>query len=140
MSKLTPQEFREKQARRLKGAVEDIRAGVEKVTTAPTVQAAAKQDKMVQNLQAAVQSGKWASRLKKVSLEEWKAATANKGIPRIAAGIDGAAAKVEDFASQLLPYEDQVLAQLKNMPDLTLEDSISRATTWIRQMAKFQKK
>lgn len=140
MAKLTPQEFREKQARRLKGAIEDIRAGIERVSTAPTAQAAAKQEKMVANLTQAVQSGKWAARLKKVTLEDWKAATATKGLPRIASGIDGAAAKVEDFAAQLLSYEDQVLAQIKAMPDLTLEDSINRATTWIRQMSKFSKK
>jgi len=41
MAKVTPDEFVEKHARRLKGAVEDMRRGVEKVTSAPTAAAAA---------------------------------------------------------------------------------------------------
>lgn len=140
MAKLTPQEFREKQARRLKAAIEDMRSGVEKVTEAPTVKAAAKQEKMLNNLTEAIRSGKWGNRLKKVTLEEWKGAFVNKGLTRVASGIDGAASKVEDFAAQLLPYQDALQAKLKSMPDMTLEDSIARATTWIREMSKFQRK
>ena len=44
------------------------------------------------------------------------------------------------FAGQLLPYEQDLLGKLEKMPDLTLEDSINRATTWIRNMAKFSVK
>ena len=140
MSKLTPQEFQEKHARRLKGAIQDIQAGVQRVSTAPTAQAAKKADKMLANVSKAVQSGKWASRLNKVTLQDWQQATVNKGTPRIAAGIDGAAAKVVDFATQLLPYQDALASKVNALPDLTLEDSINRATTWIRGMAQFTKK
>jgi len=140
MAKLTPQEFQEKHARRLKGAVEDIRAGVNRVSESPTAKAAAKQSTMLQNLTEAVNSGKWASRLKSVSTEDWKSATLDKGLNRIASGIDGAQQKVVDFASQLLPFQDTLSGQVSKMPDLTLEDSIARATAWIRGMSKFQRK
>jgi len=140
MAKLTPAEFREKHARRLKGSIEDIRAGVSRVTEAPTAKAAKKQDKMLANLTKAVQSGKWASRLNAVSLEDWKSKMTEKGLNRIAGGIDEAGPKVEAFAAQLLPFEDALQSQINKMPDLTLEDSVSRATAWIRGMSKFSKK
>jgi predicted transcriptional regulator len=138
--KLTPQEYQQKHAARLKGSISDIQAGVNKVTVAPTQQAAAAQAKMLQNLTQAVSSGKWAARLKSVDLQTWQAATINKGLNRIASGIDGAQQKVIDFASQLLPFEASLQDQVSKMPNLTLEDSVQRATNWIRGMSKFTRK
>lgn len=140
MAKLTPEQAQDKLARRLKAATQDIQAGVAKVTEAPGIKAAAKQDKMIANLTNAVNSGKWAARVKSVSVDDWKAQMTNKGIPRIAAGIDGAKQKSIDFFSQLLPFQDQLKGQLSTMSDLTIEDSIQRASTWIRGMSKFQRK
>ncbi len=87
MAKLTPMQAREKHARRLKGATEDIRIGVNRVTEAPGEKAAAKVDKMRANLLAAIDSGKWSAGVKRVGLEEWKAKMTEKGIPRIAARL-----------------------------------------------------
>lgn len=140
MPKLTPEEFADKHARRLKSSIEDIRAGVEKTSVAPGVLAAKKADKMLANLQARVQDGTWAKRVAGVSLDEWKAKMVNKGLSRISGGIDEAHDKVVDFASQLLPAVESAQAKVKAMPDLTLEDSINRMTTFIREMAKFRKK
>jgi len=138
--KITPSAFADKHARNLKNAVEDIRSGVESVTEAPTAKAAAKQDKMLAGLEEAVRSGKWASRLRSVTLEEWKTKTLQKGLGRIAAGVDAARDKQVDFATQLFAFENRLLADVEKMPDLTLEDSINRATSWIRGMAKFVRK
>jgi predicted transcriptional regulator len=137
---MTPTEFQEKHARRLKGAVQDIRTGIEKVTESPTAKAAAKETKMVQNLQAAVSSGKWRAGLNRVSLQQWKDAAINKGLNRIAAGVDGSKDKVIAFATDLLAHEASLQGTVNKMPDLTIEDSISRATAWIRGMSKFQRK
>lgn len=137
MSKLSAKEVTEKHARRLKGSIEDMRLGIEKVTVAPTIQAAAKQEKMKAKVVAAIDSGKWAAGLRAVSLEEWKSKITTKGLPRIASGIDGASAKVEKFYSQLLPHIDKTQADVKKLPDLTLEDSINRMSTFVRGMAKF---
>ena len=134
---ITPEQFADKHARRLKGAVDDIRAGVQAVTESPTAKAAAKQDKMLARLQEAVNSGKWGARLKAVTLDEWKDKTINLGINRIAAGIDAAHAKQVAFASKLLPFETALQGTVNKMPDLTLEDSISRMTAWCRGMSKF---
>ena len=139
MAKLTSVEFQEKHARRLKAAVEDVRKGIDRVTENPCEKAAAKQDKMLTNLTAAVQSGKWAAGLKRVSLEDWKKAARDIGVNRIAAGIDAAKNKTIAFADVLLPHIDRQLEKIKTMPDITLDDNINRMTTFIRGMAEMKR-
>jgi hypothetical protein len=138
--KITPDEFVAKHATRLKASVDDIRKGLEKVTEAPTLKAAAKKDKMKMRINEAIDTGKWETNLKKVGLDEWKNKAINVGVGRIASGIDAASAKVKDFASQLLSYESSLKDKIDKMPDTTLEDRINRMTTWVREMAKFRKK
>lgn len=139
MPRLTPEEFADKHARRLKGSTEDIRAGIQRVTKAPTELAAQKKEKMKTRLVQAVDSGIWEKRLRKVSLSEWQTKTIDKGISRISGGIDAARDKVTDFARQVLPYIESGQSKIASMPDLTLEDSLARATAWIRHMAGFKK-
>ena len=139
MARLNPDEAATKQATRLKGATEDVRRGIDRVTTAPTQLAAAKQDKMKTNLNAAIDSGLWKKRLQAVSLEEWKRQARDVGVNRIAAGIDAAHAKQVDFYSKLLPAVDAAKSKIAGMPDISLEDNINRMTTYIREMNKFKK-
>lgn len=139
MARVTPAQFQEKHARRLKGAIEDMRTGINNVTQAPGAQAAKKADKMLANLTTAVTSGKWAANVGKVTLDEWKDKMLNKGLGRVATGIDAASAKVTAFAEKLLPAVDAAAAKVKSMPDLTIEDSINRVGTFIREMSKFKK-
>ena len=140
MARVTPEEFQEKHARRLKASVPDIQRGIERLTVSPTEQAAKKKDKMKLNINDAIDSGRWERNLRKVTLEAWRQKAVQKGLPRISTGIDGAAEKVRDFASQLLPHVDAGSALIKAMPDLTLDDNIARMTAHIRHMAKFKKR
>ena len=135
--RVTPEEFADKHARNLKNSIPDIQRGIERVSEAPTAKAAAAQDKMLARIQEAVNSGKWARRLQRVTLEEWKRKTLEKGVNRIAAGIDAARDKQIEFARQLIDYENRLLDEIQRMPDLTLEDSINRAIAWIRGMSRF---
>lgn len=139
MAKLTASEFAEKWARRLQASAPDIQKGISRVDQSPTEKAAAKQDKMLQNVTAAVQSGKWAAGLRRVTLSDWKSAATNKGIPRISQGVTGAQPKVTEFATQLLSFQDSLQGKIQSMPDLTLEDSINRMNTWVRGMATFKR-
>lgn len=139
MAKLTAAEFQEKHARRLKASVEDVRRGIDRVTENPCEKAAAKQDKMLTNLTAAITSGKWAGGLKRVSLEDWKRKARDIGVNRIAAGIDGAKSKVIDFAEVLLPHIDRGIDKIKAMPDVTLDDNINRMTSFIRHMSELKR-
>jgi len=139
MARLTAAEFQEKHARRLSAAVEDVRKGIDRVTTNPCEQAAAKQEKMLANLTAAVIDGRWSAGLKRISLEAWKDKAKNIGVGRIASGIAAAKQKVLDFAEQLLPHIDRGLEKIKGMSDITLEDNINRCNTFIRHMADFKR-
>lgn len=135
---ITPAQFTEKHSRRLKGALEDMRRGVEGVSTAPGAAAAKKLDKMRAGIVRSLDDGTWARRVGAVSLEDWKKSMLEKGLNRVASGVDGAASKVEAFATQLLAAESSLQADISKMPDLTLEDSISRMTSWVRGMSKFE--
>lgn len=139
MAKLTSQEFAEKWQRRLSAAAPDIQKGIQKVDQSPTEAAAQKQDKMLANVTQAVQSGKWAAGLRRVTLQDWKKSAIEKGIPRISQGVANAGGKVAQFASELLPYQDSLKQQIASMPDLTIEDNINRMTTFVRGMSKFKR-
>lgn len=139
MARLTAQEFQEKHARRLTAAVEDVRKGIDKVTVNPCELAAQKKDKMLAGITAAVNDGSWERGLRRVTLEQWKDKAKNVGVGRISSGINAAKDKVIAFAEQLLPHIDAGQAKLKTLPDLSLEDNITRMTTFIRHMADFKR-
>jgi len=139
MSRLTPEEVASKQANRLKGATEDIRKGIERVTVSPTSQAAGKIQKMRANLIAKIDDGTVEKRLRAVSLDDWKKRASTTGVNRISEGIDNAHDKQVLFYGKLLPAQDALKATIKDMPDITLEDNINRMTTFIRGMSKFRK-
>lgn len=134
MAKVTPEEFAEKWARRLRGATEDIRRGIERVDTAPGELAAAQQEAMLQNFIESVNSGLWASRVRSVSLQDWKKAAIDKGLARIPAGVEAAQPKMARIAAELLPAVDAAAAKARAMPKVTLEDSIARMTMFVREM------
>ncbi len=139
MAKLTPQEFANKLSSRLRAAVDDIRKGVERVSDAPTRRAAAKKEKFRNGINSAIDSGAWERGLQAVSLEDWKSKMLNKGVNRVATGIEDAKPKIEAFAAKLMAHQDSLKAEIERMPDNTLEDRIARAQAWIRGMAKFRK-
>lgn len=138
--KATPQQYADRWTTGLSGSTQKITDGVNSITVSPTTQAAAAQAKMLQNLTAAVNSGKWANNLKKVTLADWKTAMLDKGVPRISTGATAANGKMAAFAQQLLPYEATLQQTVRAMPNLTLTDAKARAVAWIDGMSKFSKK
>jgi hypothetical protein len=62
-----------------------------------------------------------------------------KGIPRISQGIDAAAPKVEAFFAEFFPHLEKIEAEVKAMPDLTLEDNIQRAVHAMRRASEFKR-
>lgn len=137
--RVTPQQYQQKHAQNLKASLQYMTDGVNRVTEAPGVKAAAAQAKMRQNLLDAIDTGKWADRVASVPLQAWKDAMINKGVPRVAQGIDGAAPKVIAFATDLIAFENSLMGTIDSMPDVTLQDSVNRATTWITGMAEFRR-
>ena len=139
MAKVTPEEYAEKWNRRIKAGLTDMRKGVEKVTEAPGAKAAKAADKMKAKINEAIDNGTWGKNVAAISVDEWKSKMINKGIPRVSGGADASKDKVASFAGKLLPAVDAAAAKAKALPSLTLEDNITRMTTFIREMAKFKK-
>jgi hypothetical protein len=71
-----------------------------------------------------------------VSAEEWKKKTLDKGVARIAAGVDAAAGTQVAMATELLANVDNAVSAANQTPRGTLEDNITRMTTFVREMAK----
>lgn len=139
MVKVNTEQFVKKWGDRLSGATEQIRDGVNKVSVAPGVLAAKKQDKMKANIVKAIDSGKWGKNVAAIPLEEWKTAIIEKGLSRLPSGVEGAKGKMSAFASKLLPYLSNIQASIKQMPDLTLQDNINRMVKQVTEMSKFKK-
>lgn len=140
MAKLTGTQFAEKWGGRLKSATDSITLGVQNVTVSPTASAANKKDKFRANLLKSIDDGRWEKGLRKVTLEAWREAMLNRGVPRIAAGVDGAMTDMAAFGEELLAYEAQAQAKIAKMPDVSLEDNLARMTTFVREMANFRRK
>ena len=139
MAKVTPQEAAEKWNRRTKGATADYTRGVQRVTEAPGAKAAAQAERYAEGVRRAVEEGKWQERVAAVSLGEWQSKAVNKGAPRIAAGVEEATSDMTKFMGELLPHIDSGQAQVNAMPKGSIEDSIARATTFMRHMASFKR-
>lgn len=136
MAKVTAQQYADKWGRRLKGATQDIRDGIDRVTEAPGKRAAAASDRMRTNLLASIDDGTWASQVAKVSVEDWKSAAKEKGIGRIAQGVDSALPSQALMAEKLLAAVDATVAEVNRTPRGGLEENIQRMTTFARGMAK----
>lgn len=138
MVRVDANEFAEKWARRTKSATEDLKRGVEKVSTAPSQGAVRKKDKMRMNLIASIDDGTWEKALSAYSLEDWKKDMLTKTLQRVAGGVDASKQNVVEVAQKLIAFQSALQQKIDSMPDLTLEDSIARSNAWIRGMAEFK--
>lgn len=136
MAKVNATQYAEKWSGRLKGATDDIRRGVARVTEAPGQAAARSKDLMRTKLNQAIDDGTWEAQVAGVSLPDWQKATTEKGINRIASGVDAAKPKQVAMAEQLLAAVDQSADIANRLPKGTIEDSVNRAATFIREMGK----
>ena len=138
MAKMNPTEFAAKWRTRTTAAIPDFVSGVNRVTEAPGLKAAARADAMVAGVQASVASGKWQSRVGGVPLESWKNSTATLGSQRIGSGVAQAEGKMQQFGAKLLPFQETLKAQLDaSMPRGDFETNINRMTSWARGMHEF---
>lgn len=134
MARVTAEQYRDKWSQRLKGSTEFIKAGADRVSEAPGVAAARKHEKMLTNLTEAITSGRWEKAVSAVTVDEWRKMLKEKGVQRIASGVDGAAASQMAMAQKLLAAVDEIAAKVKMMPDNNIEDSIQRMGTFARGM------
>lgn len=135
--RVTPQQGTEKWVQRITAATQQIKAGIERVQTAPGTLAAAKAAKWQQ---AVTESApKWRRNVARVSLDDWKAAAINVGVPRIAQGAQAKQNKVAAFQSEYFPYLEQGMRAVAAMPDTTLQDRLQRMMAMAEHNAKFKR-
>lgn len=139
MVKLNPQEYAEKWTRRTKAATQDLIKGVERVEVTPSAEAIKKKDKLRANLNESIDNGTWERRLAKHTKADWQRDMIQKGAPRVAGGADAAKNDMASFGAELLSFEQTAQAEVRAMPDMTLEDSKARAVAWIDRMSKFHR-
>lgn len=135
--KTSPDDATAKWATRLSGATAEITAGINRVTEAPGMKAAAKKQKWIQAVQAS--QDKWERNVRAVSLESWKSLFINVGVPRIAQGAQAKKDKYTNFARQFFPYLEQGVQRVAAMPDTTFEERINKAVAMMRHNHEFKR-
>lgn len=116
-------------------ATERMKTGANNVTVAPGQKAAAAADKWLAKVTQA--KAKYANNVGRVSLQEWKDAYINVGIPRVSQGAQAKQAKYTAAMADFLPYLAQGVAKIDAMPKTTIGDSIARATAMIQHNAAY---
>lgn len=130
----SPDAIAAKWAQNLGSSTQRIQDGVQAVTVAPGMAAAAQKQVYLANVQAS--ADKWATNTAKVTKEEWQAAMIDKGLQRIASGAAAAQPKFTTFMGRLLPYQENLRRTLPARGNL--EANINRMVAFTRGMSKFQ--
>ena len=139
MAQKSPQQVTDKLIRNLSNATQSIREGIQAVQESPMEAAAAQQQLFKAQLNKSIDDGKWADGLRRVSLQEWKDQTLNKGVDRIATGVQAAKPKILEFMTAWLPYEEEGKRIIAAMPKGTLADSIARSSAMITYNSNFKR-
>ena len=127
-------EYADKWARRTAAAVPDYTSGIDRVSTAPGVAAAASAERMRAGINEAIDSGRWAANVGSVSLTEWQNAAKTKGSARLADGVNQAKMKVEEIARINLANIERVVDQVRRLPSATFQDRLQRMVQYATQM------
>lgn len=106
--------------------------GIESVTTAPGVAAAAAQDRYLAGVQSNV--GKWARNTAAMPLATWKQIAVQKGQSRLASGAQAGLSKYQAAIGKVLDAQKSIIAGLP--PRGTVEQNIQRSSQF--QMAMHQ--
>jgi len=135
MARLTPAQYLQKWGTNLSASAPYITAGVDRVTTAPGIAAAAAAPTMLANFTQSVTSGAWAARVSSVPLSAWQSAMKTKGIPRLQQGIAQAQATKTGAISAFLSAVDAAVADTNALPRGGLEQNIARSVAFQRSMS-----
>lgn len=116
----------------MQGASTKITAGVNAVTVSPGSAAARQANVWAQNTAAA--QAKYAKNVNAVSLQDWKDATINKGVSRVASGAAASQGKYQAAMTQILP---QIASIVSGLPARgTTDQNIQRAVAYMQAASK----
>lgn len=111
--------------------------GVNAVTEAPGKLAAAQKANWLARVTAA--ADKWAARVGAVSLAKWKDAMINKGVPRIAGGVEMGAANYQSWLEAYLPMIQNTVANLPAKQKGNIGNAMSRIQKVLEATQAFAK-
>lgn len=135
--RVTPEAGTQKWVSRLSGATADVTAGVNAVTESPGQAAVKQADAYLAGIQAAFE--KWKRNTSRVTVDQWKTAMINIGIPRIASGAQQKQGKMAAFAAEFYPHLDRGMAQIAAMPKTTYEQRVQRAVQMMAHNHNFKR-
>lgn len=135
----TPEEVADKWAQNLSNAQASMTAGVNRVSVAPGVAAAAQKQKFVAKMQDPATFDKWERGVRSVSLGAWQASMTSLGIQRAAQGAQQKKPKFVTAMASLLPFVDNLKNTVRSMPSTTIADREQRMLAWSRGMAQYRK-
>lgn len=138
MARKTAANVAKKWATNMQAATTAMKDGVNGVTVSPTSKAADNVEKWLAGVQRARQEGTFEAGLRGVSLESWRQAMLQKGIPRISSGVTEATPKMERFLGELLSHTDSVSQQIQAMPSNTPEERKQRMLRNFELMSEFR--
>jgi hypothetical protein len=121
---------------RTAGAQQAYVDGVNNTQKDPTQLAINNQARLLTNFQNAVNSGKWANRLRAVGKAGWQSAVDAKA-NNFSTGVNAAVSKVTAAFQPLLQYENTLQQQVDSMPDVTDTDRENRMLAWVRGMRNY---
>ena len=121
---------------RASAAQQDYVDGVNNTSKDPTQLAINNQARLLTNFQNAVNSGKWANKLRAVGKAGWQAAVDAKA-NNFSTGVNAAQAKVAAAFAPLLQYENNLQQQVDAMPNITDTDRENRMLAWVRGMRQY---
>lgn len=112
--------------------------GVENVDAAPNAKAAAALPRWIASVTSKAVQDKYVSKNQAVTLDAWKSATVQFGVPNLSRGAQKGQAKYSQFATKFYPFLNGTLSKIASMPNVTLQDRIARATTLMTENANFK--
>lgn len=121
---------------RTSGAQQAYVDGVNNTQKDPTQLAINAQARLLTNFQNAVNSGKWANRLRAIGKGGWQAAVDAKA-NNFSTGVNAAVGKVTTAFQPLLQYENNLQQQVDAMPNITDTDRENRMLAWVRGMRQY---
>jgi|SaaInl7_150m_RNA_FD_contig_21_72560_length_815_multi_21_in_0_out_0_2 hypothetical protein len=123
---LTGQEVAEKYARNMQNASQDIIKGVETTQKSQSKNAIAAKDKMTQNFNAAMAANKYEEGLTKSGDDKWRRNLINKGVPKIAIGIQTNMPEIVEAMTKVVAVGEEVKRMTSAMPKNSMADSLAR--------------
>lgn len=134
----SPERWLDKQLARVRVAGDDYRAGVEAVTINPAEKALAANAKRIANIRASIDKKTWETRMRKVSLDDWKKKASTLGAERFIPGVEANVDKIEAFIRSFQPKLEGLTSSVKGMPETTEAERDARVLAMVRGLRKLK--